>query len=75
MSAMPIAKGYYWGMAQSVRSVVTLVVAGVVLWLVAAVVALAVNAEAKIIWTCLSGATLGLLGIRYTIRRAHRSGL
>jgi len=48
---------------------------GVVLWLVAGVVALAINAEAKIIWTCVSGAALGLLGIRYTVRRARRSGL
>lgn len=62
-------------MAQNVRSVVALVVAGTVLWLVAAVIALAMNAEAKIIWTCLSGATLGLLGIRYAIRKARRSGL
>jgi len=46
-------------MAQSVRSVVTLIVAGVTLWLVAAVISLTVNAEAKIIWTCLSGAVLG----------------
>ncbi|MEK6648861.1 MAG: DUF2530 domain-containing protein [Actinomycetota bacterium] len=62
-------------MAQNVRSIVTLILTGVVLWLVVGVIALAVNAEAKIIWTCLSGATLGLLGIRYTIRRARRSGL
>ena len=48
---------------------------GVVLWLVAAVFFLAVNSEAKLVWTCLVGALLGLLGIRYTVRRARRSGL
>lgn len=62
-------------MAQNVRSIVILMTVGVVLWLVAGVIALAINAEAKIIWTCVSGAALGLLGIRYTIRRARRSGL
>jgi hypothetical protein len=51
------------------------IMVGVVLWLVAAVISLAANAEAKIVWTCLAGALLGLLGIRYTIRRARRSGL
>jgi hypothetical protein len=62
-------------MAQNVRSVLMVIMVGVVLWLVAAVISLAANAEAKIVWTCLAGALLGLLGIRYTIRRARRSGL
>jgi hypothetical protein len=44
-------------------------------WIVAGVFALAANAEAKIIWTCVMGAGLGLIGIRYTIRRSRRSGI
>jgi uncharacterized membrane protein HdeD (DUF308 family) len=44
-------------------------------WIVAGVIALAMNAEAKVIWTCVMGATLGLVGIRYTIRRNRRSGI
>jgi len=39
------------------------------------VIALAVGADAKVIWTCLMGAGLGLVGIRYTIRRDRRSGI
>jgi hypothetical protein len=39
------------------------------------VIALAANAEAKIVWTCVMGAALGLVGIRYTIRRNRRSGI
>jgi hypothetical protein len=44
-------------------------------WVVAGVIALAANADAKVIWTCISGTALGLIGIRYTIRRERRSGL
>jgi uncharacterized membrane protein HdeD (DUF308 family) len=42
-------------------------------WIIAGVIALAMDAEAKIIWTCVMGAALGLVGIRYTIRRNRRS--
>ncbi len=60
-------------MATRLRSVVTLVVIGTTCWVIAGVIAIAVNAEAKIIWTCVAGAGLGLTGIRYTIRRNRRS--
>jgi hypothetical protein len=62
-------------MAQNVRSVLTLLVVGTLLWLVAAVITLAANAEGKIVWTCFTGMALGLIGIRYTLRRARRSAL
>jgi hypothetical protein len=48
---------------------------GTICWEIAGVIALATNADAKIIWTCISGAMLGLIGIRYTIRRERRSGI
>jgi hypothetical protein len=44
-------------------------------WVIAGVIAAAVAADAKVIWTCVMGAALGLVGIRYTIRRDRRSGL
>jgi hypothetical protein len=44
-------------------------------WVIAGVIALAANADAKVIWTCVMGAGLGLVGIRYTIRRDRRSGI
>jgi hypothetical protein len=44
-------------------------------WVVAGVIALALGADAKVIWTCVMGAALGLVGIRYTIRRDRRSGI
>ncbi len=57
------------------RSVVTLVAIGTICWLVAGVVAILLGAESKVIWTCLAGAVLGTVGIRYTIRRSRRSGI
>ena len=62
-------------MTTRLRNAVTLVVIGTICWVIAGVIALAANADAKIIWTCISGAMLGLIGIRYTIRRERRSGL
>ena len=62
-------------MTTRLRNAVTLVAIGSACWVVAGVIALAANADAKVIWTCISGTTLGLIGIRYTIRRERRSGL
>jgi len=62
-------------MTTRLRNAVTLVAIGTTCWVVVGVIALASNADAKIIWTCISGAILGLVGIRYTIRRERRSGL
>jgi hypothetical protein len=62
-------------MASNIRSVVTLVAIGVLCWIIAFVIALAVGADAKVIWTCLFGVGLGLTGIRYSIRRNKRSGI
>jgi len=62
-------------MESNIRSVVTLVAIGTICWLVAGVVAVAMNADAKVIWTCAFGALLGAVGIRYSIRRSRRSGI
>ena len=62
-------------MTSRLRSAVTLVAIGIICWVVAGVIALASDADAKVIWTCISGAILGLIGIRYTIRRERRSGI
>ena len=62
-------------MASNIRSVVTLVAIGTICWVIAFVIALALGADAKIAWTCVVGALLGLTGIRYSIRRNKRSGI
>ncbi len=59
----------------TIGSVVTLVSIGTICWVAAAVVALAIGAESKFIWTCLVGAALGVTGIRYSVRRNRRSAL
>lgn len=62
-------------MTTRLRNVVTLVAIGTSCWIAAGVISIAIGADAKIIWTCVSGTALGLLGIRYTIRRNRRSGI
>ena len=59
----------------TIASVVTLVSIGTICWVAAGVIALAVGAESKIIWTCVVGAALGVAGIRYSIRRNRKSGI
>jgi hypothetical protein len=56
------------------RSAIPIIIAGIVLWTIALVIAIVVNALAKIILTCLLGIALGFIGIRYTQRRAKREG-
>ena len=46
-------------MTTRLRNAVTLVAIGTFCWVIAGVIALAANADAKIIWTCISGAVLG----------------
>jgi len=63
------------GQGSNIKSVVLLIALGSIAWLAAGVVAIAIGAEAKVIWTCVVGAALGVIGIRYSIRRARRSGI
>jgi hypothetical protein len=48
---------------------------GIFVWIMAAVIGLLMNADAKFFWTCLVGISLGIIGIPYSIRRDRRSGL
>jgi len=61
-------------MLTDMRSAIPIIIAGIVLWTIALVIAIIVNALAKIILTCVLGITLGFIGIRYTQRRAKREG-
>ena len=51
-------------MEAHVKSVVTLISAGIALWIIGFVVCLAIGADAKVLWTCVMGVLLGLIGIR-----------
>ena len=59
----------------NIKAVVTLIAIGSICWLAAGVVAIAAGAQSKIIWTCVLGAVLGAIGIRYSIRRSRRTGI
>lgn len=61
-------------MLQIMRRAVPVIVAGIVIWTIALIIAIIIDAVAKIILTCLVGITLGFIGIRYTLRRAKREG-
>ena len=61
--------------SSNIKTVVMLIAVGSIGWLAAGVVALAMGAESKVIWTCVVGAALGAIGIRYSIRRSRRTGI
>lgn len=54
---------------------VSLIIAGIIAWIVAGIIGLLIDAESKFIWTCVVGAALGFVGIIYTVRRDRRNGL
>ena len=56
------------------RAAVATIIFGTIAWCVALVIAIAVSASSERIYICLIGAILGLIGLRYTIRRVRREG-
>ncbi|MBU3645304.1 MAG: DUF2530 domain-containing protein [Candidatus Nanopelagicaceae bacterium] len=59
-------------MSSRLNSALPIIIAGIVIWTVALIIAIIINAVAKIILTCVVGILLGFIGIRYTKRRAKR---
>ena len=45
---------------------------GIVLWIIAFVFAIVMNANSNMLWICVAGALLGVIGLRYTIKRGRR---
>lgn len=56
---------------KSMKEAIFVIAMGIVLWIVALVFAIVMNAESKIIWICVTGAALGAIGLRYTIARSR----
>lgn len=56
------------------RQAVATIIFGIVAWCVALVIFIAIGASSEKIYICITGAILGLIGLRYTIRRAKREG-
>ena len=48
---------------------------GIVLWIIALVFAIVMNADTNVLWICVIGAVLGAIGLRYTIKRGRKGAL
>lgn len=59
----------------TIKSVVTLVGFGTACWWIAGVVTLVMDVDTKIVWTCVTGAILGAMGMIYSVRRNRREGI
>ncbi len=54
------------------RSSITVIIIGIALWFVALIATFALDASTNAKWICAFGISLGVIGLRYTIRRAKR---
>jgi hypothetical protein len=54
------------------RSAITVIIIGIALWFIALIVAFGIDASSNSKWICAFGIALGIIGLRYTIRRAKR---
>ena len=59
-------------MLADMQGAIRVIIFGIVLWSIALVVAIVVNAVAKIILTCLLAILLGFIGIYYTKAREKK---
>ena len=57
------------------KEAIFVIALGIVLWIIALVFAIVINADSKILWICVVGALLGVIGLRYTIKRGRRGQL
>lgn len=57
------------------KQAIFVIAMGIVLWIIAFVFAIVMDAESKILWICVVGALLGVIGLRYTIKRGRKEKL
>lgn len=48
---------------------------GIILWIVAFVFGVVMKADSNFLWICVTGALLGAVGLRYTIKRGRKGVL
>jgi uncharacterized membrane-anchored protein len=53
------------------KQAIFVIALGIVLWIVAFVFAVVMNADSNILWICVVGALLGVIGLRYTIKKGR----
>ena len=54
------------------KQAICVIAMGSVLWIVAFVFAVVMNADSNILWICVVGALLGVIGLRYTIKKGRK---
>ena len=54
------------------KEAIFIIALGIVLWIIAFVFAIVMNADTNVLWICVIGALLGAIGLRYTIKRGRK---
>ena len=54
------------------KEAIFVIALGIVLWIIAFVFAIVMNADSNVLWICVIGAVLGAIGLRYTIKRGRK---
>lgn len=57
------------------RQAIFVIALGIVLWIIAFVFAIVMNADTNVLWICVIGAVFGAMGLRYTIKRGRKGAL
>lgn len=57
------------------KEAIFVIALGIVLWIIAFVFAIVMNADSNLLWICVIGALLGVVGLRYTIKRGRKGKL
>ena len=57
------------------KEAIFVIAMGIVLWIIALVFAIVMNADSNVLWICVIGAVLGAIGLRYTIKRGRKGVL
>ena len=57
------------------KEAIFVIALGIVLWIIAFVFAIVMNADSNLLWICVIGAAFGAMGLHYTIKRGRKGGL
>jgi 1,4-dihydroxy-2-naphthoate octaprenyltransferase len=57
------------------KQAIFIIALGIVLWIIAFVFAVVMDADSNVLWICVIGAVLGAVGLLYTIRRGRNGKL
>ncbi len=60
---------------QKMKEAIFVIALGIVLWIIAFVFAVVMNADTNVLWICVIGAVRGAVGLRYTIKRGRKGKL